>query len=341
MKNILSLPSQNGRVAVAVLASCLSVATIAQAQTADEPIYDFGQFGQGNAGITVANTLNIQPNACVPTSVDDGLIFLENYQVGLGHTDPFSASQNNVNVINTLATGMGTENNNFTVVTNGAGKRFFYKNQYIGTAPGTVINAPGGPYYVVRTDYNVGGTSLAKMVSGLTAYLPTVNPVNLPHVYTTTGVNPSAGTLAQFLSGDDAIELTMLWGTNNAATGKFVATGGGHEVDLEGIKMTSATTGTLTIVDPWGATQPGGAPAATANLVTCNITVTNGGLFVSGNFGDDSDVIGNYIGAGGQNASAMVTYDMVESVPDSASTLLLLGVSAMGLTALRNKFGKA
>jgi hypothetical protein len=32
---------------------------------------------------------------------------------------------------------------------------------------------------------------------------------------------------------------------------------------------------------------------------------------------------------------------MVESVPDSASTLLLLGVSAMGLTALRNKFGKA
>lgn len=344
MKNTLSLRSV--RLPLAISAFIFSVAFVAKADLpyGSEALSEFGSFGQGNAGINVANTLNIQPNACVPTAIADGLIFLENNQVADGHTDPFNVSQNNINVVNQLATLMGTENNNFTKVTNSAGKAFYYKNQYNGTAPGTQINAPGGPYYVVKTYYNVGGTALANMKPNLNTYLDTVNPSTLPTIYTSATANvSSAYSLAQALNLNDAVQLTLTWGTNNATTGKFVATGGAHEVDLQSIDFTNATSGIIGLVDPWGATQAGGLPSGTANYISAGVTLTNGGLYISGVFGDGDDVFGNYIGggetgAGGQNAGAMITYELVESLPDGASTILLLSGSVLALQTIRRRF---
>ena len=92
----------------------------AQVYDASEPSVDFGQLGQLNAGVTYVNpnttgtspspmypySTTVGPNACVPTSVANGLIFLNNY-----YGENFFSSYNpsgNYKTVNDLANDMGT-----------------------------------------------------------------------------------------------------------------------------------------------------------------------------------------------------------------------------------------
>ena len=198
--------------------SILSMAAAAQAQTATEPLSDFGFLGQGNAGITVANGLNIQFNACAPTAVDNGLTFLQNFYAA----PLFSQNVNTYAAVNNLATAMGTENNNFWVYKNGVGQLGYVNANAGGAAP-----AYAGWTYV-KTLLNVGGTSQQNIYNGTGTYLGTVNPTGGgPSVSYGQDFNPVASTLYNYLQADNAVEIGITWGTNNQA-GQVVPSGSAH-----------------------------------------------------------------------------------------------------------------
>jgi len=307
----------------AVMLSGLTIALVARGQFdyAETSTY-FGNWGQGNAGITVANALNIQPNACAPTAVLNGLIFLENYQLSLGNTDPFNANQNVVGNINTLARLMQTDNNNYANFVNvdGSGDEYTVQNPAAGAyvagrnyrlnINGTIVTAT-----YTRTSYNVGGTSEANLDSGLRRYLVPVNPNPLPFVYAYQSDDPSAGALGAVLKANDAVELGISWGQYNV-NGQFVSTGGGHIVTLQSLEMFNGTKGIATLVDPWGTTTPAGGPAAAANDVSVSVTTVNGGLVINGIFGGDADLVGPLYGGPGTSLTAFVSFEEVESVND-------------------------
>jgi len=335
--------------------SILSIALVANAQfDYSETSTYFGNWGQGNAAINVQNALNIQPNACAPTAVLNGLIFLENEQTkGLGQRDPFATSQNTGSYINNLATKMQTSDNNIAYFKNAAGTVYTIMNPVNVYTPGLYYPVgPGGTLLkATGTVNNVGGTSEANLDSGLRQYLnlPQANPSPLPYVYVYQADDPSAGALGAVLKNDDAVELGLSWGTINAA-GNFVATGGGHIVTLQSLDMTSATKGSATLIDPWGTTTGTVGPGAAAQDVSVSVTVQNGGLVISGIFGGDADLVGNLYGGPGTSLTAFVSFEEVESVTDKtlpaplpvpepstylAGALLLIPLGVSSLRKLR------
>ena len=90
-------------VIVMTLSGILASANIAHANlTVSENLASFGTFSQINSGVTYTNYLNVGPNACVPTSVANSLIYLNNtYSVP-------DLLQTGYNTVNTLAQDMGT-----------------------------------------------------------------------------------------------------------------------------------------------------------------------------------------------------------------------------------------
>jgi hypothetical protein len=266
------------------------------------------------------NGLNIQPNACAPTAVLNGLIYLQNYWVGLGNANPFDITQNAIGNVDTLATDMGTANNNYIVVSNQTTKvvSSVLKNTGPYPANGTVLTTAGGTKYtVLRTAYNVGGTSGPNIQTGLGTYLNAVD-TTAPFVSYGQNVDPTAAFLAKVLTDHDAIELGIIWATNNLAGTKLSPSGGGHFVTLQMISMTTATKGSAVLIDPWGASTALGGPGATASKITVQVGVQNGVLAITGKFGDDADTIGNMFGAGGTQMSGLVVLDQIETLPAMA-----------------------
>ncbi|HEY1489671.1 MAG TPA: PEP-CTERM sorting domain-containing protein, partial [Verrucomicrobiae bacterium] len=62
--------------------------------------------GQGNAAVNGAQA--VKDNSCVPTSVANGLSYLDAYQLSLANPSPFTASPNTYAAVNSLQTQMGT-----------------------------------------------------------------------------------------------------------------------------------------------------------------------------------------------------------------------------------------
>jgi len=344
MKIIMKSMNRRAPARCGAVMSILSIALAAQAQTASEPLADFGSLGQGNAGVTVVNGLNIQYNACAPTAVANGLTFLQNYFAA----PIFSQNVNSYATVNALATAMGTANNNYWVYKNITTGRLSYYNANVN--PQNVPAAPAGTVYV-KTLYNVGGTSAQNIYNGVGTYLRTVNPTGGgPSVSYGQQFNPTATTLYNDLNADDAVEVGILWGTNTVATPNnpsiVKASGGGHFVTLESITM-NGNSGTMKIIDPWGASTPAGGPGSTANLVTLNYTVQGGVLAITGTFGNDADTIGRMFGGAGSAMSGLLTLDDIQTVPANtpvavpepstylAGALLLLPFGASTLRKLR------
>jgi len=272
----------------------------ARSQTASEPLSDFGTLGQGTTGvngINVVNGLNISPNACAPTAVDNGLTFLQNYFAA----PIFSQNVNSYATVNALATAMGTANNNYWVYQNNGNGQLGYVNANGGGVPNAYVG-----FTYVKTLLNVGGTAGQNIYSGTTTYVPTINPWQ-----TTPGMapvsygqdfNPTASLLYNDLKAKDAVELGILWGNNQA--GQIVPSGGGHFVTLQSITM-NGNTGTMNIIDPWGASTLAGGPGTTATKVQLTYTVQNGVLAITGTFGKDADTI--TAAAAGFNTTPFVT----------------------------------
>lgn len=349
MKMILKSKQRRAPAFCGAILSILAMALVAQAQqSASEPLADFGSLGQGNAGITVVNGLNIQPNACAPTAVANGLTFLQNYFAA----PIFSQNVNSYATVNSLATAMQTANNNYWVYRQTGSGQLGYVNANAGGLPPNYPN-----YTYVRTLSNVGGTTAPNIYSGVSTYLSTVNPTGGgPSVSYGQDTTVTAKGLYTDLKADDAVELGISWGTNNAQN-KVVASGGGHFVTLQSITINAAgNAGKMNIIDPWGATTGAGGPGSAANLVSLTYTVQNGVMAITGTFGDDGDTItaaagnnapGFAYGLGGRQLLGLVTLDDFQAVPSStpvavpepstylAGALLLLPFGASTLRKLR------
>jgi hypothetical protein len=234
----------------------------------------------------------------------------------LGHANPFNTEQNVIGNVNTLARNMGTLNNNFTVYSNQTTKAVVQVKNNAGPfpAPGTVVISGGTRFTVLGTRFNVGGTPGPNIQSGLGTYLNAVNTA-APFVSYGQNSDPSAGFLAKVLNDNDAIELGILWAKRNPLTGLLVPSGGGHFVTLQAITMTSATKGTAELIDPWGATGPGGTPGSTANDVMVQVGTQGGELTIAGTFGNDADTIGPFFGGPGSAMSGLVAIDEIETLP--------------------------
>ena len=323
----------------AVLLS-LSIASVARAQSGSENTSLFGTLGQLNAGVTVANALNIQPNACVPTATANGLAFLENYQLSISQPDPLSFSPTYASV-NNLATAMGTYNNTYYQYYNAANNLVYTSKNARNDAAAITLGAVS-----VATRSNIGGTPTTWMYNGLQGYLgagganpaPTVSisgeiggatPAGWlqgalnPGMSIAQNTIPTAGYLANALNANVAVELTLEWGVFN---GNTWTSQGGHEVTLDAINLGNNGTGTIQFLDPYGF-----SPTFMNGTLTLN---ADGYLYVTEQTiapppADDnpSDLQDSVPGAG-LPLIGRIDVAMIESVPEP-STCSLAGTALL------------
>lgn len=319
----------------------------AWAQSGSEDTTLFGTLGQLNAGVTVQNTLAINPNACVPTATANGLAYLWNYAAAESQPAPLSYAPGYTSV-NNLATAMGTMNNNYYQYYNAA-------NQLVYTSMNTrndaAAAAAGATTYALRQ--NIGGTPTYGMFNGLQSYLsqnganpaPNVSISGLIAAATPGGwlsgslnggmnVNrgtPTAQYLVNQLNAHDAVELTLEWGqfnNNNINTGAWT-TQGGHEVLLGALSL-SGGTGSITYSDPQGNPTSAGGMTGTLTLGA------DGYLYVSGftqTLLDENppDIQDALPGAPAPTQYARIDVAMVEAVPEPA---IFGGLAAAGALLL-------
>jgi hypothetical protein len=327
------------------LLSCAAFTLNAQTYVSSEAtVYDddVTPLGQGNNAIVNAKGQDVADNACVPTASANGLSFLEAYQTEvLGNPNPFSTSPNTYNAVNTLIGNMGT------------------------TAKGTpTVGQMNGMYNYLQA--NAPSVSLFGQVAP-------VEKANLPGFYgagafnagfaaNVQAANPSASFLYNALNAKDAVELGLLWGTYtpgaNNGPGTFNYTGG-HEVTLEGMRM-SGGTGTLSVLDPWGTTQQPGNHAGSSGTLDIPLSVTTVSLAgIAGTFldvtystvlvGEPNETSGNLefpnpaenVGfAATGDKQALIIDDAVESAPEQPATMALLGASVLALLVMRRNVRK-
>lgn len=325
----------------------------------------FGTLGQLNPNVKTKSPSLIGPNACVPTATIDGLIYLENYAVkALNEPNPFATSPNSYTQLDNLAKAMGTFNRTTTTTYyqyfNKAGVQVLNLLAPATPAQLKFSGAVAASLKIVPVTSNLGGTFVNNMYNGLQSYLSKTGANSAPRVilsgqqinsvpksfYSPKGGKipnwvesgkPTASFLATALDDNDGVEIQIQWGTYKGAT--FTPGFGAHQLTLDYISLNTATDkGEIGFLDPEGS-----ATKAVSFMVP--MSLVNGYLY----FSDPADVTDNAFGelpgAGGDHFGR-VTSDIVEGlapiaaqgpggstgVPDSASTLLILGAGLIGLT---------
>jgi hypothetical protein len=115
---------------------------------------------------------------------------------------------------------------------------------------------------------NVAGTTAAGAWNGLNSYVS----ANAPGVtLASQGSDPTVGALAGDLTAHSAVQLGILWGTISSGTFTAEDGGGGHFVSLTGITW-NGTSGTMSILDPWGPVSSSSSSGTTAAAVTLTIS---------------------------------------------------------------------
>jgi len=314
---------------------CPLIASVAQAQSGSENQNLFGQLGQLNGGVTYvnpnySNSIAVGPNACVPTSVANGLVFLNNFYGGSLFQN---YNPNGYTTVNNLAAAMGTFNmSNYQGVANVGGT--WYGTQGAGfagvaTPPNEVT---GLANYIGPTGANpapsvfiVGGQYVSS-IPGIS------NGNGIPAGLAPNFANtiPTAQYLANALNADQAVELTIQWGNYNAALNTFTAAGGLHSITLTSIADVSGV-GTATFWDPWGAT----AQYITANLLTS----TDGYLyFTNMTVTDPTAGTGDDLPDGGLDPNGRIVTDLAEAVPEPMSFgYLTVGVISLCAWRMRRR----
>jgi hypothetical protein len=326
--------------ATAATVGILNLGSSAQAQVyAGSENYSIVPIYDQLTETTVNNLDFIGPNACVPTSTAEGLAYLQYYQTQvLGKPSPFTTSVLNntdtaeVPVINGLATAMNTQQNNPPPNPGGP-----YGTTYPDRINGTTS-------YLSRTGAN---PSTAYVVGG--QYAPSYDPAASigPTVQSTMQANSTAGFLASSLNNHWGVQFSLLWG-DLSENGTYTKGQGGHQVDLEAISYNSRTgTGTISFIDPYGGDD----------IVDATLTKVRGGLYAGDLYvtypaltpdpgiGADNGELGedNFAGLWLDGAAAdpgdggIIINDMAEAVPDGSVTSVLMGVSFLGLAAIKRR----
>jgi hypothetical protein len=221
---------------LALVASIMSIGTAAQAQSGSENAASVGTLGQQNAGVTS------NPNfACAPTSVADGLIYLNNVFGAFSSNPTFDTSYATVN---TLATDMGT-----TSAGTSYGGEVTGLQSYLSSSLSVAI---------------AGGQYCSSLVgSGV--------PSSLSSIVTST--TPTATFLANGLNTQKSVTMWIQFGTIDGSTGAFTPVVGVHSVTLTSITDVSGN-GSISFMDPWG----GAVGATKAVTETYSLETLNGFL---------------------------------------------------------------
>jgi hypothetical protein len=289
-----------------------------RAQSASETLSYFGQLGQGNAGVT--GSQDLKDNACVPTSVANGLTFLENYaNFALDVPSPFTVSPNNYAAVNALVTAMNTDADGTAYSDKFNGLQEYLSDTGANPAPSVYIFGQASPA-------SKGG-------------VPVVNAgINLE------GVNPTVNFLLVNLLNNNAIELGLQWG---AWDGNTFKPDGGHSVTLDSLRYDAASkSGTLGIIDPWGANTVSNHANTSAGDFDVTFSIVNGFIYITYpltvadnpadfDLGSDAPKEAGFVIGSGQTARVLNV--VVEAVPDSGATALLLGCGLVALYLFRRK----
>lgn len=227
------------------------------------------------------NTVNLQraPQACVPTSVANSFVFLQNQGItGLGGADPHDATgfaPISYDTINTLASAQ-------------------YMNTQ-GEIPSGIAPPPG---YQAGTSFENAALGKEKYLQDNSAGIKDKNgsPVAIRTVGQSTSFNqaangpwiggitqttPTADFIRNELADGEDVELFFTW---TDKYGNPIQGGGGHCVNLYGIKYDRTTnSGQFTFIDPFASSS--GSPSYNAvapQIPTSSLTqLSNGYLFFS------------------------------------------------------------
>jgi hypothetical protein len=183
-----------------------------------------------------------------------------------------------------------------------------------------------------------GGTTIVGTATGLIDYLSPTGANPAPTVVVTGQLSPStplswigdgiatidfaqtsptAAYLAQVLNANDGVEVGIQYGTFGGPSGITFNPTGGHEMTLQSIDFNAASgTGTIGFIDPDG---------TVAYALDGTVSLDDGFLYVT------------YKLDNGQTVFGRILDDTVESIsiPDSAMTSSLLGMSLLGLCVFR------
>jgi hypothetical protein len=286
------------------------------AQTASETLSWFGQLGQGNAAVMRAaapSQQDIRNNACVPTSVTNGLTFLQNYaNFGLDEASPFTTSPNTYTQVNNLIVAMDTDADGTA-----------YSDKYDGLQ--SHLSAAGAnPAPNVR----IFGQASPASKGGV----PVVNAgIDLA------GDNPTVGFLVYCLDNNDAVELGLQWGSYNSSN--VFTSKGGHSVTLDSISYSALTNfGTLGFIDPWGSNAIVANAASSAGDYRVNFTIKNGFIYITLPTTVADGVPSQDVGLGTEagtllaaGQTARVLNDVVEALPDGGMTVMMMGAALVVL----------
>ena len=292
-------PKQQNPARLIVSLSAGAFLSIVAANVANAQIFSdtesgtFGNLDQNNPLVTPANVQNV---ACVPTSVANGLTWLENtYSVpNLLQSSP---EESGYPTVNTLITDMGTT-----------------------TAGTTFANEVAGlSTYLGPSGQNVSSqVSFAGQISGGVAGY---NQIQNSY--------PTAMYLYNALVANDAIEFWINW--YNPTTQKY---DGSHSLTLTGITYNSGTgNGSLSFIDPFG-TGSGAVTIANATFQTITSGATSF-LYINGGYTGGAANNGLDPDNSVQSSVGAITTDLVEAVPEPGFVsfaclfLLMLGLSRL------------
>ena len=272
--------------------------------------YNGQLMGQGNALVNGSQAL--RNNSCVPTSVANGLSYLDAYQLSLGNSSPFAFSPNTYTAVNRLQSFMGTD----PVFATSPGNALTGLQTYLSTlgplgnpAPGVITSQTWDP--LAQTLANVLNANDGVQIGIL--WSTTANPI----------VNNSS------------------WTPMN----------GGHFVSLDSINLTAGA-GTIGIVDPWGNGVGNAASTASYETLTVStVTITAGGVnalaagtylqvsYAPSELGD-FPLVDSGTALAGAGGTGLIALSETEAVPEPSSLAIGLLAGIGGLMLRRRKLLK-
>ncbi|HUE37403.1 MAG TPA: PEP-CTERM sorting domain-containing protein [Candidatus Acidoferrum sp.] len=202
-------------------------------------------------------------------------------------------------------------------------------------------------YTTINTFISMMGTTPAgtldgNQLSALRTYLGS----NAPNVTVAQSLssNVTAGVLGNALSARNAVELGITWGNGTTFNN------GGHELTLVSMSL-SGGSGTMTVLDPWGAGV--GTNAGTAGVLetltvsTLNLTAANlPGFDAPGNYleitypitvsgPDDTFSQDGTTARGGNGQMGIIDADTIETLVPEPTSVALFGVGVAGVALRR------
>lgn len=235
----------------------------------------FGNLDQNNPQVTPPN---VQGTACVPTSVANGLVWLEN-TYSVPNLLLSSPEEGAYPTVNSLITDMGTTTNGTSFANEVAGL-----STYLG-AGGQNVSPP----------VSIAGGQISGGVGGF-------NQIQNSF--------PTAMYLYNSLVANDAVEFWINW--YNPTTQKY---DGSHSLTLTGINYNVGTgAGNLSFIDPFG-TGSGAVTIANASFTT---VTSGGTSFLYINGGYTGGAANNGLDPDNtfQSSVGAITTDLVEAVPE-------------------------